>query len=63
VYDGDLLEAGHRIVGPALIDDRTTTVLVLEGFMCDVDAQHNLVLRSEAARLSATNAKQTAATP
>ncbi|MGQ0804385.1 MAG: hydantoinase/oxoprolinase family protein [Actinomycetota bacterium] len=47
VYDGDLLDAGHIIDGPALIDDPTTTVLVLEGFTCEVDPQRNLVLRAQ----------------
>jgi N-methylhydantoinase A len=49
VYDGDRLQPGHRIVGPAVIDDRTTSVLVLEGFTCEVDEHLNLVLRLEAA--------------
>jgi N-methylhydantoinase A len=44
VYDGDLLAPGHRFAGPALIDDRTTTVLVLEGFNCEIDDQLNVVL-------------------
>ena len=34
-----------RSAGPALIDDKTTTVLVLPGFTCEVDAYRNLVLR------------------
>jgi N-methylhydantoinase A len=45
VYDWDRLEPGHRINGPALVDDKTTTVLVLPGFSCEVDAYRNLLLR------------------
>ena len=43
-YDWDRLEPGHQVIGPALIDDKTTTVLVLPGFTCEVDAYHNLLL-------------------
>ncbi|MGH9025599.1 MAG: hydantoinase/oxoprolinase family protein [Acidimicrobiia bacterium] len=49
VYDGDRLRPGDTLAGPALIDDPTTTVLVLDGFSCEVDPQRNLVLRSAAA--------------
>jgi N-methylhydantoinase A len=45
-YDWDRLEPGHSVTGPALIDDRTTTVLVLPEFTCEVDAYRNLVLRA-----------------
>jgi N-methylhydantoinase A len=47
VYDADLLGPGHRLSGPALVDSHTTTVLVLDGFACAVDPQHNLVLRAQ----------------
>ena len=45
-YDWDRMEPGHRLEGPALIDDKTTTVLVPPGFACEVDAYRNLVLRA-----------------
>ena len=45
VYDWDRLAPGHKVSGPALIDDKTTTVLVMPGFTCEVDAYRNLVLR------------------
>ncbi len=45
-YDWDRMQPGHQVSGPALIDDRTTTVLVLPGFSCEVDAYRNLVLRA-----------------
>ena len=46
VYDWDKMAPGHRLTGPALIDDKTTTVLVVPGFTCEVDAYHNLLLRA-----------------
>jgi N-methylhydantoinase A len=49
VYDWDRLEPGHKLVGPALIDDKTTTVLVVPGFTCEVDAYRNLVLQAHQA--------------
>ena len=45
-YDWDRIEPGHKVNGPALIDDKTTTVLVLPGFTCEVDAYRNLLLRA-----------------
>ncbi len=49
VYDWDRLEPDHRVLGPALIDDRTTTVLIPRGFAGAVDRYGNLVLTAEAA--------------
>ncbi len=46
VYDGDRLQPGHRIDGPALIDDTTTTVFVREGSTCAIDPHGHIVLRS-----------------
>jgi len=46
-YDWDRMEPGHKVAGPALIDDKTTTVLVVPGFSCEVDAYRNLVLRAQ----------------
>jgi len=46
-YDWDRLESGHQVIGPALIDDKTTTVLVAPGFTCDLDAYRNLVLQAQ----------------
>jgi N-methylhydantoinase A len=45
VFDGDRLRPGLRIEGPALIDDKTTTVLVPANCTCDVDQYRNLILR------------------
>ncbi len=44
VYDWDRMEPGHKVAGPALVDDKTTTVLVPPGFNCEVDPYRNLVL-------------------
>ena len=46
-YDWDRMEPGHKVAGPALIDDKTTTVLVIPEFSCEVDAYRNLVLRAQ----------------
>ena len=46
VYDWDRMQPGHKVSGPALIDDKTTTVLVLPGFTCEVDPYRNLVLHA-----------------
>ena len=46
-YDWDKMAPGHKLSGPALIDDKTTTVLVVPGFTCEVDAHHNLVMRAQ----------------
>ena len=64
VYDWERLEPGHRLAGPALIDDKTTTVLVVPGFTCEVDAYRNLVLQAHHAAtrdVGATKKKQKAA--
>jgi N-methylhydantoinase A len=37
VYDGDRLLAGNVVGGPAVIEETTTTVVVPEGFRCQVD--------------------------
>jgi N-methylhydantoinase A len=44
-YDWDRMQPGQRLEGPALIDDKTTTVLIPPGFACEVDGYRNLVLR------------------
>ncbi len=45
-YEADLLPPGSVLEGPALIDDPTTTVVVPDGFTCEVDPHRNLVLRA-----------------
>jgi hypothetical protein len=44
VYDGDRLHEGVDVVGPALIDTATTTVVVYPGHSCQVDKSGNVVM-------------------
>lgn len=44
VYDGERLAAGHKISGPAVIEERATTVVVPAAYECTVDAVKNYVL-------------------
>ena len=45
VYDGSALGVGTQIVGPALIDERTTTVMIGTGDRLEVDAAGNYMIR------------------
>ncbi|MBE7418806.1 MAG: hydantoinase/oxoprolinase family protein [Ideonella sp.] len=44
VYDGHRLRCGHRIAGPALIEQQTTAIFVSDSFDCTVDALGSFVL-------------------
>jgi N-methylhydantoinase A len=44
VYDGDRLGAGHRIDGPAIIEEAATTVVVPPNYVCAVDKIKNYIL-------------------
>lgn len=44
VYDGHHLRCGHRIAGPALIEQQTTAIFVSDSFDCTVDALGSFVL-------------------
>jgi N-methylhydantoinase A len=44
VYDGDRLGSGHRISGPAIIEERATTVVVPGSYECTVDDVKNYIL-------------------
>ncbi len=44
VYDGSLLAAGHTLPGPAVIEERTTTVVIPPSFVCRVDRWKNYIL-------------------
>ena len=46
VYDGNLLLAGNRLEGPAIIEEATTTVVIPSTFTCEVDRQRGYVLTS-----------------
>lgn len=45
VYDGATLKPGARLVGPAVINDATTTVFIGKGDKLEVDGSNNLVVR------------------
>ena len=44
VYARDRLQAGHRIIGPAIITDYSSTTVVLPDWHLQVDAYGNLIL-------------------
>lgn len=44
VYDGHRMRCGHRVAGPALIEQQTTAIVVSDGFDCAVDALGSFVL-------------------
>lgn len=44
VYDGDRLAAGHVLDGPAIIEERTTTVVIPAAYRCRVDGVRNYIL-------------------
>ena len=47
VYDGDRLFTGHRIEGPAIIEERFTTIVVYPGWTADLDAHANYAVRRD----------------
>ncbi len=44
VYDGHRMRCGHRITGPALIEQQTTAIVVSDTYDCVVDAFGSFVL-------------------
>ena len=44
VYDGDRLAAGHRIAGPAIVEEAATTVVIPPMYVCTVDKIKNYIL-------------------
>jgi len=44
VYDGDRLAAGHRIEGPAVVEEAATTVVIPPNYVCAVDKIKNYIL-------------------
>jgi N-methylhydantoinase A len=49
VYDGDALGAGHRIEGPAIVEERFTTIVVYPGQVAELDRQGNYAIEVPAA--------------
>jgi N-methylhydantoinase A len=44
VYDGHRMRCGHRIEGPALVEQQTTAIVISDGYDCVVDALGSFVL-------------------
>jgi N-methylhydantoinase A len=44
VYDGHRMRCGHRVAGPALIEQQTTAIFVSDGYDCTVDELGSFVL-------------------
>jgi N-methylhydantoinase A len=47
IYEGARLEPGNVVPGPALIEEKTTTILVPPAFVASVDAYQNFILRKQ----------------
>jgi N-methylhydantoinase A len=45
VYDGDRVGRGHRIEGPAIVEERFTTIVLQPGHVAEVDAHGNYVVQ------------------
>lgn len=45
VFDGDALRPGHRLAGPLIVEEPTTTAFIGVGEQVEVDASDNLVVR------------------
>jgi N-methylhydantoinase A/oxoprolinase/acetone carboxylase beta subunit len=45
IYDNEKLKAGNIIVGPAIIEVRTTTAVIPPDHQCNVDDYNNYVMR------------------
>ena len=48
VYNRDLLAPGNRIPGPAIIEERITTIVVHPGWDARVDGFENVVMEARA---------------
>jgi len=47
VFDGHRMHCGHRIAGPALIEQQTTAIFISDSYDCVVDALGSFVLHSK----------------
>jgi len=48
VYDRDSLKPGHIIAGPAIVEERITTVIIHPGWKLSVDGYENIILEVQA---------------
>jgi N-methylhydantoinase A len=46
-YDGDALEAGNTLPGPAIVEEKTTTLVIPAGFTCAIEWNGTYVLEQE----------------
>ena len=44
VYDGMKLACGHRVAGPAIVEEPATTVVIPASYLCAVDSVKNYIL-------------------
>jgi N-methylhydantoinase A len=44
VYDGNLMRAGHKLDGPALIEESNTTILIGTADRLEIDAHDNFLI-------------------
>jgi N-methylhydantoinase A/oxoprolinase/acetone carboxylase beta subunit len=44
IYDGNKLRPGQKLTGPALVEERNTTILVGPGDRLEVDASDNFLI-------------------
>ena len=63
VYDGGVLRAGHEIVGPALVEELTTTVVARPGDRLWVDASGDLFIDLAPSDADAAGAASSARVP
>ena len=47
VYDGDLVGAGHTIEGPAIVEEKFTTIVLYPGHRAELDAMGNYSITIE----------------
>lgn len=59
VYDGHRMRCGHRIAGPALIEQRTTAIFVSDSYDCTVDPLGSFVLYAKGREELLQHAEQT----
>ena len=46
IYDRDRLDAGNRIVGPAIVEQMDTTTIILPGMTARVEPYLNMILEA-----------------
>lgn len=44
IYNRDILTTSHRVIGPAIIEEKTTSTLVLENQVANIDEYGNIII-------------------